>query len=54
MKKNLSSIEINIKLNEENIKVSKNTIIRILNKINFKYKNPINKPKEFVKDKFLR
>ena len=42
--KNLSSIEIKIKLNEENIKVSKNTIIRILNKINFKYKNPISKP----------
>ena len=40
----LTADEIKIKLNEENIKVSKNTIINILNENNFKYKNPINKP----------
>lgn len=42
--KNLTSYDIKIKLYEENIKISKNTIIRILTEINFKYKNPINKP----------
>ncbi len=42
--KNLTSHEIEIKLNTENIKISKNTIINILHEIKLKYKIPINKP----------
>ncbi len=50
----ISSIEIKKNLEEKNINISKNTVINVLHELDFIYKFPISKPKEFVKDKFLR